>query len=110
MKSPENSDPSESTPEQYWQAHFESWRESGLTQSEYCDQAKISRHRFKYWRRKLEPSGRHRQRKPQNGFVPVQVQASPVEPSLSLRLANGMVLSGIDAGNVTLVGPLVKQL
>jgi hypothetical protein len=100
----------ESPREPDWPQHFERWRQSGLTQSEYCRQEQLSRHRFKYWRRKLEPEGVRRRRKRESGFVPVQVRASTGTPSLSLSLPNGMVLRGIDAGNVDLVRRLVEQL
>lgn len=102
----------ESNEETYWREHFTCWRESGLSQSEYCHQAGLSRHRFKYWRRKLEPSTlkKRRTKKRGSGFVPVQVQPSTLESGLTLTLPNGMVLRGIKAGNVELVGRLVAQL
>lgn len=93
-----------------WPEHFKQWRQSGLTQSEYCSQAGLSRHRFKYWRRKLEPETFRSRRERGSGFVPLQVETSPVAASLSLTLANGLVLHGIDATNVELVKRLVEQL
>ena len=96
----------ESHREPDWPQHFERWRQSGLTQSEYCRQVGLSRHRFKYWRRKLEPGRKKRE----SGFVPVQVRAATEAPSLTLTLPNGMVLHGIEAGNVGLVKRLVEQL
>jgi hypothetical protein len=111
MASAETISPSESTTEQYWQKHFKYWQESGLTQSDYCRQAELSRHRFKYWRRKLEPASvPRRNKKRETGFVPVQVRPSSVEASLTLALPNGMVVRGIDAGNVELIKRLVAQL
>ena len=100
----------ESEQDPHWQEHFTQWRQSGLTQMEYCRQAGLSRHRFKYWRRKLEPEefGSRSQRK--SGFVPVQVQRRQVEASLSLSLPNGLVLRGIDPDNVDLVKRLVEYL
>lgn len=93
-----------------WPEHFKQWRQSGLTQSEYCSQAGLSRHRFKYWRRKLEPETFRSRRQQKSGFVPLQVKTSPVVPSLSLTLPNGLVVHGIDASNVELVKQLVAQL
>lgn len=100
----------ESHREPDWPQHFARWRQSGLTQSEYCRQVGLSRHRFKYWRRKLEPAEARRRKKRESGFVPVQVRASTEAPSLTLTLPNGMVLHGIEAGNVELVKRLVEQL
>ena len=93
-----------------WPEHFERWRQSGLTQIEYCRQEELSRHRFKYWRRKLDPEAFGHRPKRESGFVPVKVQRSTVETNLSLALPNGMVVRGIDAGNIELVRPLVEQL
>ena len=104
-------DPKAESPRELdWPRHFERWRHSGLTQSEYCRQWGLSRHRFKYWRRKLAPSEVRRRRKRESGFVAVQVQASPVRASLTLTLPNGRVLGGIDASNVELVKRVVEQL
>ena len=110
MDTIENVQPAASPSEQYWQSHFVRWRESGLTQSEYCRQAQLSRHRFKYWRNKLDATVKRRRKKPKSGFVPVQVRGSTSEAGLSLRLANGMELRGIDAGNVELVRRVIAQL
>jgi hypothetical protein len=110
MDTSENIHPAESNPERYWQEHFDRWRASGLTQSDYCRQAQLSRHRFKYWRNKLDASVKRRRRKPSSGFVPVQVRGAASEVGLSLRLANGMELRGIDAGNIELIRRLIAQL
>jgi len=37
----------------YWESHFQSWEQSGLTQSEYCRQHTLKYHVFLYWKRKL---------------------------------------------------------
>ena len=100
----------ESDQEPDWVEHFTQWRQSGLTQREYCRQAGLSRHRFKYWRRKLEPEQFGSRNPRASGFVPVQVERPRVEASLSLSLPNGLILRGIDAGNVDLVKRLVERL
>jgi hypothetical protein len=45
--------------QEFWTSHIESWKESGLKQIEYCRQNNLSRHRFTYWKcklnKKLEP-------------------------------------------------------
>jgi len=38
----------------YWKTHIEKWSDSGLTQTKYCKQNKISRDRFTYWKRKFK--------------------------------------------------------
>ena len=96
--------------ERQWQGQFARWRESGLSQSEYCREQGLSRHQFRYWRRKLEPGQIKRRHRQASGFVPVQVSASSGPSGLSLRLPNGMVVHGIEAGNMELVKRLVEQL
>ena len=36
-----------------WTAHMEAWKNSGLSQAEYCQQQNLSRHQFTYWKCKL---------------------------------------------------------
>lgn len=36
----------------YWQGHIESWRQSGLSQAEYCRRQSLSIKTFGYWKRK----------------------------------------------------------
>ena len=37
-----------------WKSHVEAWRTSGLSQVDYCRQHDLSRHRFTYWKCKLD--------------------------------------------------------
>jgi hypothetical protein len=108
----QNHSAAESSEMHDWHEHFSRWRERGLSQSDYCHQAGLSRHKFKYWRRKLEPATlkKRRTKKRESGFVPLQVRSTPIESGLSLTLPNGIVLRGIDAANVELVGRLVTKL
>jgi len=36
-----------------WTSHVEAWKESGLSQVDYCRKHDLSRHRFTYWKCKL---------------------------------------------------------
>lgn len=110
MVTTENDRKKEIQQERDWPEHFEQWRQSGLTQGKYCSQVGLSRHRFKYWSHKLELETFRSRRKRGSDFVSLQVKTSPVAPSLSLRLPNGLVLHDINATNVELVKRLVKQL
>ena len=35
---------------EYWKSHIEAWKNSNLSQVEYCRQNDLSRHRFTYWK------------------------------------------------------------
>ena len=39
--------------QEFWASHIETWKGSGLKQSEYCRQNNLIRHRFTYWKCKL---------------------------------------------------------
>ena len=40
----------------YWQQHFECWKQSGLSQRDYCKQHKLTFSSFGYWRNRLKTS------------------------------------------------------
>ena len=39
---------------EYWNSHIEAWKQSGLSQIDYCRQKDLSRHRFTYWKCKRD--------------------------------------------------------
>ena len=94
-----------------WQERVQSWQQSGLSQSTWCQQNDISVSKFGYWKRKLETvsaakSAQH------FAFVPVTSAPQPVEPpsassQLTVVLPNGVTVSGINEGNLSLVKQLV---
>ena len=42
---------------EYWRKHYESWRQSSLTQRAYCDEQGLSFALFRQWRTRLSESG-----------------------------------------------------
>jgi len=70
----------------HWKKHIEKWKESGLTQSEYCRRNDLKIKSFGYWKGRIlnnEPSEVQFCRLP----VPViQKETSPPEHSLVLRI------------------------
>lgn len=51
----------------YWTAQVERWRESGLTQREYCKKEDLSIERFGAWKRRLD----HEDKNESRGLVAV---------------------------------------
>lgn len=43
------------TKSEQWQQHLNHWRDSGLSQIEFCKQQNIAVHNFQYWRKRLLP-------------------------------------------------------
>ena len=55
----------------YWQKHIDEWKETSLTQYQYCQTQGISYHSFKHWRTKL-----NRPKQPHNSIQIVQLKTS----------------------------------
>jgi len=67
----------------FWKRHIKEWERSGIRQTEYCREHKLSTKSFTYWKR------RFRQKSPVS-FVPVQVKP---EPRIAIDDTSGLVLS-----------------
>lgn len=90
----------------YWSGHIERWQQTDTTQSSYCRTHNLNYHRFTYWRRKLNTSGKGtRQAVMRSSFVPVK-PVPQVFTNLTATLPNGVILQGISTDNL----PVVKQL
>ena len=96
-----------------WQGRVQSWQQSGLSQSTWCQQNDISVSKSGDWKRKLETvsavkSAHH------PAFVPVTPAPLPAEPGASSQLTvilpNGVAVSGINEGNLSLVKQLVRGM
>jgi hypothetical protein len=61
---------------EFWLGHFKSWRESGLSQKEFCENAKISYWSFRTWYYK------NKSIKAEGGFIRVKT-ALTKEPATS---------------------------
>ena len=76
-----------------WQRHVEAWRESGLSQADYCRQQGLNRKTFSLWTRR-DQGNPTIDRGTSLELISVQVSApvasTPV--SVMLRLANGVKL------------------
>ena len=93
----------------YWQEHINRWRESGLSQSAYCQREGLKLHCWYYWHKKLTqiPADKSRSR---NDFIAVEVMSQARDQSLSVKLPNGIIIDGISTDNMALVGALLKHL
>lgn len=93
---------------QTWAAHIEKWRISGLSAKAFCEQEGLVYHQFGYWRQKFSSTDDSPN---ESKLVPV-VLATPSQQArdLEILLPNGVVIRGIDAGNISLVTSLVAAL
>ncbi|MEO9523621.1 MULTISPECIES: IS66 family insertion sequence element accessory protein TnpB [Pseudomonadota] len=95
---------------QFWQETLSDWQASGLSGAAYCKQESLVYHRFVYWRQKL--TGRVESSEPvqaRSGFARV----APIPDTgvgLTVSLPGGVSITGLHAGNIDLLGAVLRQL
>lgn len=57
----------------FWENHIKAWRESGVTQAEYCRRNNLKNHRWWYWRKRISHSA-----DPDIKFVPLQFPSGKI--------------------------------
>ncbi|EAZ98513.1 IS66 family insertion sequence element accessory protein TnpA [Marinobacter sp. ELB17] len=97
-----------------WQQHITDWEASGVSGSAYCKQQSLVYHQFVYWRQKLAPTeGSPKQDQAATGFARV-VSAPSVgiceADDLTVSLPGGASITGLHAGNIELLGAVLRQL
>ena len=69
----------------FWEDHIQAWRQSGLTQVEYCRENHLKNHQWWYWRRRFSTSPDTNVR-----FVPLRFSSSKTSRSgISVVTPNG---------------------
>lgn len=103
-----------SSKKQFWSAHIQAYKQSGLSQNEYCRQNNLQAGQFRYWNKKLETQSSDsadllsKAQDNQQPFVAVSVEKTPPSShGLSLHLPGGCQLTGITESNVSLVRLIV---
>lgn len=90
----------------YWREQITTWQASGLSGQIFCQQHQLTYHQFVYWRQKY--------RTPEDpissGFAKVTATAPVNSAELTLSLPNGLVITGLNDSNVTLLGAILRQL
>ena len=93
----------------YWQQQVSTWKESGLSGAKFCEVNNLSYHRFVYWRQKLGFSSAPKKTVPAaGGFTRIAVQPER-DDGLSLSLPSGLIVRGINAGNIAVVRQLLDH-
>lgn len=70
----------------FWKKHMDRWRQSQLTQKEYCRQNELIPHRFTYWKKRLFLNDKG------TSFVPVPITqhlSMPSQKAMELITPNG---------------------
>lgn len=97
--------------EQLWQQHITEWQASGLSGMAYCKQQSLTYCRFIYWRKRLAGSGRVSDGAASSGFARVApVSGIEATGGLTVSLPGGVLITGLHAGNIELLGAVLRQL
>ena len=97
-----------------WQQHITDWQVSGVSGSAYCKQQSLVYHQFVYWRRKLVLTDDSlKQEQAATGFA--RVVSGPVVSTgrvdgLTVSLPGGVSITGLHAGNIELLGAVLRQM
>ena len=84
---------------EFWQAHVEAWRESGLTQRAYCREHELSEMQLSHWKHRLQKT--RRRAGSTSRLVPVRVLGESTPRSTEVDGHNARV--GHRGGDLTLV-------
>ncbi len=68
----------------FWQAHVKAWKDSNLSQAEYCRRQGLKTHRLCYWVNKKSAKPDH-----PLALVEIPIQKMPVRNDAALRLTIG---------------------
>ena len=97
----------------HWRRHVEAWRESGLSQADYCQQQGLNRKTFSVWTRRVQGDLSLDKDAPLE-LLTVQLEPSaPVASapaSVMLRLANGVQLELSTAASPGWLAELLRCL
>jgi hypothetical protein len=96
-----------------WRRHVEAWRESGLSQADYCRQQNLNPKTFSLWTRRVQDDLSLSMGSP---LELIAVQVAPSAPvastsaSVMLRLANGVQLELSTAASPGWLAELLRCL
>jgi len=96
---------------EFWQKTVSDWQASGLSGMAYCKQQALTYCRFVYWRKKLAPPESAPKGVASSGFARVApVCDTRATEGLTVSLPGGVSITGLHAGNVELLGEVLRQL
>lgn len=100
----------------YWEEQLTAWQASSASGQAFCKEQGLVYHQFTYWRRKLLANDNEIEADKNAGFIQVTPAPRRSEPSaysesaLTVSLPGGIAITGLHAGNVALLGDILRQL
>ena len=94
-----------------WFKHLESWKQSNLTQADYCRMHGLRTNQFWYWKSKLQGQAAVAKQKVTSGFAIAQFETiTTSQQELSVTLPDGTKVNDINAVNIHLAAQLLEAL
>ena len=93
-----------------WMRTLNDWKQSGLSQTQYCKKNNIKRDLFSYYKGQLIPTVKSNTatQEKEPAFAKVVISSSKQPPTaLQITLPNGSVISGIHKESLSLVNALM---
>ncbi|MEA9391313.1 IS66 family insertion sequence element accessory protein TnpB [Acerihabitans sp. TG2] len=95
---------------EHWREQITAWQASGLSGQVFCQQQQLTYHQFVYWRQKYCTDNPTQARAPGFAKVTADITHADTPTELTLSLPNGLVITGLNNSNVTLLGAILRQL
>ncbi|WP_417514547.1 IS66 family insertion sequence element accessory protein TnpA [Marinobacter sp.] len=97
--------------EQIWQQRITDWQASGLSGMASCKKQSLTYCQFVYWRMKLTLGVPELNEVASSGFASVTAAPdSGTSDGLRVSLPGGVSITGLRAGNIELLGAVLRQL
>ena len=101
---------------EFWQKHVRSWRESGMTQADYCRTHGLKNNRMTYYKLKDDKrmgtpttARKNKISRAEKLFLPVKL-ASQARSSLLVTLANGLSMEFDNTSDPVWVGKILGSI
>ncbi len=97
----------------FWEAHVLACQDSELSKARYCRDNDLNYQQFIYWTSKsaeVSPANNATAKTNSTKLVPVMLRESDTPAGIQVHLPNGVLISGISAHSVGIIGRLIEQL
>ncbi len=97
----------------FWKEHVLVCQDSELSKARYCRDNDLNYHQFIYWTTKFaetSPANNATAKPSCTKLVPVMLRESDTPAGIQVHLPNGVLISGISAHSVGIIGRLIEQL
>ena len=97
----------------FWKEHVDACQRNELSKARYCRDNDLNYQQFIYWTTKFSDVSSAINAMPKQSstkLVPVMLQEADFPTGIQVHLPNGVLISGISAHSVGIIGRLIEQL